>query len=113
MYFAYYYQTIPGDIHYSIPHFLSAFISAAPACPIYKDSFLHRTHRVDIDFPAGGIDHTQEWVQVWAARDHLPAILAVHTLHQRGSGADDVGLRQAKTSNPGVELFAQQQGLVL
>src|SRR5579859_1596373 len=78
-----------------------------------RQRLLHGTHRVNVNLPAGGIDDTQERVQVGAARDHLPAILAVHALHQGGRGADDVGLRQAQASDPAVKLFAQQQGLVL
>src|SRR5579864_2012685 len=74
---------------------------------------LHCADRVDIDFPAGGVDYAEEGVQVGAAGDHLPAVLAVYSFHQGGGGADDVGLGEAETGDPVVQLFAQEQGFVL
>lgn len=74
---------------------------------------LYRTHGVDIHLPIGGIDDAQQSMQVGATRDELPPILAADTFHHRGCGADDIGVGQLQSRNPGVEALCKQESLVL
>ncbi len=74
---------------------------------------LHRADGIDVDLPAGRIEHAQERTQVGAARDELPAIFAPDALDQRGRGTNHVGLRQAKPLDPILQALIEEQGLVL
>src|SRR5581483_3429747 len=74
---------------------------------------LHNAHRIDIDLPAGRVEDAQDLLQVVAAQDHLPAVLALQALHDSGRGSDDIGVFQVETLDPAIELFAQEQRLVL
>ena len=46
-----------------------------------SQEILYCTDRIDIYFPARGINYAQEWMQVRAANNHLPAVLAAYSLH--------------------------------
>ena len=48
---------------------------------LYSQEILYCTDRIDIYFPARGINYAQEWMQVRAANNHLPAVLAAYSLH--------------------------------
>src|SRR5258706_6968312 len=52
-------------------------------------------------------------MQVRSTRYHLPAIFAAYAFHQGGCGTNDIRLRQAKPLDPLVQLFTQEQRLVL
>lgn len=91
-----------------------------PSTGKYQDGFdikghpgLHNAHRVNIDLPAWRVENAQDLLQVVAAQDHLPAVFALQALHDSGRWSYNVGVFQAEAFDPAIELFAQEQGLVL
>jgi len=64
-------QELRGHLGY-----VTGLVFAPTGSTLKNGENLQRTHRVNINIPAGSIDHAQQRVQIGTPGDHLPVVLA-------------------------------------